>query len=894
MTATTSDARPFFTIVIPAYEAERHLGAAIQSVLDQSLAPELTEVVVVNDGSTDGTQVVCDVYATLHPERVRVFSKENGGVSSALNLGVREARGEVIGFLGSDDLLTGDTLESVYEFFLEHGEEVDLAAIALHMFGARKGPHWNNRSRFDTTRVIDVREEWNLTQVHGGGSFIRASVFDSLSFEEDLFITEDATLNTEVILRSMKYGVVANARYLNRRYPVGGSLVSGSQFRPEFYTEIPRLAYQRMLDAGRQLHGEVPRYAQAMVAYDLSWRVRGDISMMDPSLEEPYRETLRDLLKQLDVEVIMAQKAPIEVRLAMLNLREGGRLNEGLEFEKGLFSLDSYPIYSLKAKPAARHRPIYCDIEFFEPQGDEVILEGHFRAVEIGNWDYSVEVGKRRYPVEILADNTQRRHNLAGDLVTSRPFRVRIRLASGETLRPILQIGDATYPLSVRMNRFTRFSGSPNFPYYRRDGQDVYRLVGPFGIQRRTLSGLGVVKAELGFLKRGVQGKAAKADLRERLATFARRRFQRREIWLMGDHKSEAGDNGEAMFRYLCEHPIPGVEPRFVLLKTAKEYKELSRLGKVVEPNSLDHIRSYLDAAVVMNSAGDEYMLNPLGSRRTLLNDLAKGRSVFLQHGVTKDDQSGWLNHWAKGFDLFVTSAAREHESIVDGPYDYRAEQIALTGMPRFDRLVSEPDKLIVFAPTWRRGLSGSLDKRTGRVRSSSAFADSDYFRFWQEVISDPRLNEVMRARGYRGIFALHPSHAAEAGRFTASDQIAVGRYPHNYRDFFTRGEVLVTDYSSVAFDFAYLRKPVVYVQGDREEFFSGHLYTPGYYSYDEDGFGPVVDTVSELVDQLLALILADCEMDETYRSRVDSFFAFEGGGNSERLRIAIESSLGR
>lgn len=101
----------------------------------------------------------------------------------------------------------------------------------------------------------------------------------------------------------------------------------------------------------------------------------------------------------------------------------------------------------------------------------------------------------------------------------------------------------------------------------------------------------------------------------------------------------------------------------------------------------------------------------------------------------------------------------------------------------------------------------------------------------------------------------------------------------------------MVTDYSSVVFDFAYLRKPVVYLQPDREEFFSGHLYDQGYFSYDDDGFGPVIDTVDGLVAELIQLIAQDGQMPAEYRRRADAFFAFEGGGNCERLYHSIRRS---
>lgn len=892
--------RPYFSIVIPVYEGEGFVRAAIDSVLRQSIGLDSLEIIVVDDGSTDATAEIVDGIAHRFPWHVKVIHQENEGVSSALNAGVGASNGLIVGFLGSDDRLSENALELVHEFYEEHGDECDLVAIPIWMFGARSGPHWNNRDRFSTTRTIDVRDDWNSTQPHGGGTFIRKEALDenNLTFDPDLFISEDQTLNTQLIMRKMKYGVIADAKYFNRRHPVGGSLVSSGHFRDEFYTDVPKLAYQRMLDCGRELYGDVPLYAQAMVAYDLSWRFRADLTAMNPDLELQYRGKLRALLKQLDIQVIMAQRAPIEVRLSMLNIREDGELRERLSLHGLTYYLESSPVYSLAHKPLAAHKPARCDIEFFEVSGQSIEIQGTFRVPDIDDWDFSLEVGGRLYPVERLEDPRPLRSSYAREVDASVLFRVNVEMRPGEQLRPVVQVRDAdettiVVPVDIRMFRFSQFSGKAGVAYFRRDGRTVFRSRGRFALERRLFSVLGVIRAELGFLLRARRGGASTANLKNRLVTALRQTFTKKEIWLIGDHKSEAGDNGEAMFRYLCSRGNDGIEPTFVLRKDADAYDDLRRLGVVVEPNTKAHLQAYTDAAVVMNSAGDNYMLDPVGtSRRTYINDLIHHQSVFLQHGVTKDDQSAWLNRWSKGFDTFVTSAAGERDSILHDSYGYRPKDVVLTGMPRFDRLEDAPEKLVVFAPTWRKGLTGKLNVGTGRVGSSALFAQSEYSAFWQQVILHPRLNAAMRDAGYRGMFALHPSHAADASTFVPSNQIEVATYPHDYKEFFRRGSVLVTDYSSIAFDFAYLRKPVVYVQGDREEFFGAHLYSEGYFSYQRDGFGPVVESVDSLVDELVELFDKSSVMEPGYRERVDRFFAYSGGGNSERLRQAIVSRL--
>lgn len=88
------------SIIIPVYNAEKHLDKCIQSVLAQTYTN--WELLLIDDGSTDSSGVICDKYAE-QDSRIKVFHKENGGVSSARNLGLDNAKGEWITFVDSDD-----------------------------------------------------------------------------------------------------------------------------------------------------------------------------------------------------------------------------------------------------------------------------------------------------------------------------------------------------------------------------------------------------------------------------------------------------------------------------------------------------------------------------------------------------------------------------------------------------------------------------------------------------------------------------------------------------------------------------------------------------------------------------------------------------------------------
>lgn len=887
------------SVLVPAYNAGRWLSEAIESVLGQTIGPERFEVVIINDGSTDETARIADTFAAEHPN-VSVVHQANAGVATALNVGVSGATGRYITFLGADDRLSPNALASVVKFFDEHREEIDLAAIGIEMFGTRTGPHWNNGKRFVRTRIIDVEDEWNTPHIHGGGTFVKAELLksDGIAFDPRLFITEDATVNTQVIMRKMRYGVVAGATYHNRRHAVGVSLVSSANFRPEFYTSVPKWSYLHLMEQASERFGYIPRYVQAVVAYDLAWRFRdAQAARLSPTDRQEYHDLVTRLLHLIDDKVLLARSNTIEEKIATLSIKHECDIRADAVRVGSVLYYDGLPLYDYRGKRTRHHRRPACDIEFLELDADRIHIDGVFRAIRFADADFGFRVGDEFLAAEHDERAPLTRLVLGTEVPAGWRFRIVLPLQPGGRLEPVVRLkgsdGDILVPLPIRLHPYTRFSGSARLPYYRQDGRILVRQISQTALVVEKLTAILAIRRELGFLRRARRAGAGLSTLALRVAARALRAFRRRPLWLLGDHKSEAGDNAEALFRYVVGRPrVHRPNVRFWLSKNSVDYPDLKGVGSIVEPDSVRFSLAYLSATWIASSGADDYIVNPLRRRHEFLNDLRPARQAFLQHGITKDDQSDWLNRWRKGFDLFVTSAERERDSILADEYGYRPDQVVLTGMPRYDRLADDPEGVLLIAPTWRRHLVGEFDPSTGRNAPYRDFADSEYFRFWQDLIAHPLLNTELRRLGMRGIFALHPSHAAEVGHFRPTELITVSSYPHDYRYLFKASNVLVTDYSSVAFDFAYLRKPVIYAQGDRDLFFASHLYDEGYYSYEVDGFGPITRTFEETAAKIVETLRGGCAMDEASRDRVDRFFAYNDADNCARLyRAMLERS---
>ena len=115
-----------YSVIIPIFNAETTLRRCLDSLVDQSF--DDYELLLINDGSTDGSDAICREYANAYP-CIRYFPKENGGVSSARNLGLEQAKGEYILFVDSDDYVSNNNFAVI-------GQELARCCPDLLMFGA--------------------------------------------------------------------------------------------------------------------------------------------------------------------------------------------------------------------------------------------------------------------------------------------------------------------------------------------------------------------------------------------------------------------------------------------------------------------------------------------------------------------------------------------------------------------------------------------------------------------------------------------------------------------------------------------------------------------------------------------------------------------------------------
>lgn len=367
------------------------------------------------------------------------------------------------------------------------------------------------------------------------------------------------------------------------------------------------------------------------------------------------------------------------------------------------------------------------------------------------------------------------------------------------------------------------------------------------------------------------------------IGLFARQLPYYKNLWLIAERKTDARDNGLHFFRYLTKQQ-PEINTAFIIEKQSSDYERVKKLGKTIEPYTFRHMLAFACAKVristhYMGCSFDAYRFMRLDKFR-----LVRGKNVLIRHGITANDLSE-LHYPEARPDLMVCSAVPEYEDMT-AHYSQPEGVIQMLGLCRYDRLseTHETKKQILIMPTWRYFLSSVSDE---------TFQKSDYYRIFMEILSSDVLAEALERYDFKVVFYLHYVLQPYTKLFhTENPRIEVKTLGEcDVQDLLMESAMLITDYSSVFFDFAYMEKPLAYLQFDEETFFATQ-YKRGYFNCHTDGFGPVFQRADKTVEYICETLSRGMKMEADYVERVERFFGERSANHCERTFQAIRKIL--
>lgn len=362
----------------------------------------------------------------------------------------------------------------------------------------------------------------------------------------------------------------------------------------------------------------------------------------------------------------------------------------------------------------------------------------------------------------------------------------------------------------------------------------------------------------------------------------------KKEIWLICEDRFEARDNGYELFKYIRE-TYPNKKVYYAIDFKSCDYPKVKKLGNIIKYGSINHWFIYLISEKNISSqkggkpnAAVCYLLEVYG--------ILRNKRVFLQHGIIMNDCE-WLYYKNTKIRLFICGAKPEYD-YVKSKFGYPEKNIKYLGLCRFDQLhgISINKKQIVFMPSWRNWIV-LKSKNSKKYDDISHFKNTEYYKKIQEFICNKKIIEFLEKNEIDLYFYPHRNMQIYIDNFkTLSNRIKiVSAKDIDIKKLLQESALMITDYSSVSMDFAYMKKPVIYYQFDLEKFREGQ-YGEGYFSYNIDGFGPVCDNVEQVYNELEVYAKNNFDIKNEDIEKHLKFFPIYDNENCKRNFEAIES----
>ncbi|HCG54820.1 MULTISPECIES: CDP-glycerol glycerophosphotransferase family protein [Brevibacterium] len=873
--------KPTFSLIVAIYNVEDYISAFLQSLDSQIYSINDIEIVAVNDGSTDSSKAIFESWMSGRAN-VTLINQENLGAAAARSVALEIVTGDWVTVADPDDILDPAYFSSVLDF-IERDKNSLSSILSTRVYilndetGEYKDSHPLAQKFRSGERIADLAEEPEAFQL-GATAFFQLGHLreNSLNYNPNIRPTfEDAHLIGRYLntFEHPMVGLVSRAVYYYRKRSAQNSLVQSSWNSTDRFLNTPSLGYLDMLK-NISVGGIAPVWAQYMVLYDLLWYFKEDRNMVSKVawIDIDTRNEFLRLLAQ-----IMEFIEPRTIEEFSCNphpwaLREALRLYCANSKQERVALYEWRPDVYGRAKLTFLYSGSRPHVEFY---ADGVVRPPIEHDYTVHNY-----FGQRFLVEESLTlDGREVAVFCDGLLITPRKF------SNPKWPRPS----------KASVDRLKPYVGPSR---KKRGKQQASKAIARIRVNSLTTNRSRAQVVLVKAINNGTRlasrllPDAAKKQIASIVddATSPKKAGKYADAWLIMDRPDKADDNGEHLYRYLAT-TRPDINAFFVLSRDSVDWSRLAAEGfRLLEYRSAELYSAAMNASFRISSDATADVMYP--APRELFGP-PKGKFVFLQHGVTKDDLSRWLN--PKQIDLLITASYEEHQSFVgpDSPYKIRANNVALTGFARYDRLTEIADcsssETILIMPTWRASIRDELIGYPIESRQA-AFSRTDYGRTWLELLNSENLKLLAQSTGYTVEFVVHPSLSKLLPDLDLPAHVTrVDLGTCSFQETLAKAAVFVTDYSSVAFDAAYIDVPSVYFHFDSESVFGGgHNYRKGYYDYSRSGFGPIGFDVETAVDAVRTM-LTDVSERERYLERAIDTFVSRDARNRERIVSAIE-----
>ena len=827
-----------FSIILPTHNSSSGIEKTFESLINQTLDfKENIEVIVIDNNSIDNTEEICKRYLDEYPKNIKIFQN----TPQIASLGLEYASGRYVGFLENNDYLSKNTLEHVLNF-IKKNPATDLITIPIYYYK-------NNRKERYLDHKIKENANYNLIEQPEPVQLLSPATYikrDSIKENFKNRYNEYISFINEILMDNPQLGICKDGSYYMKNIEEKMLPTEDFRFSSVQYNQFIEENLNRIIAESESKFSDVPKFIQYNLLNQIKWAASTEKSKETLDLSK-----LKKITQYIDDDVIFNNiLIENDFKTFILLLKYGELNNESME----KLSLNT----------------VFIDV--YDIINSKLYILGNIS--NITKRDVELYVNGEKVPMKEMRFPQNDSYSLGHRYIQNHSFEVEIPLSTSE--RYELEFKSNQDKLKIDFSRPCNFSKSVGYAktkhylsIYENDKIIIKKKTGLNWILQELKSEINMIKNhESGFEK----------ALPFRMAYMIGYPFLRnKKIWFYMDRPDESDDNGLHLFKYAIQKD-DDVKRYFILDSNNEDYEKIKKIGKILPYKSLRHRFLGMFVENIITSHPDNGIIYPFWGGYPFFAGLLKSNNIFLQHGILKDNISSWLNKSNTNLSFFLVSSAKEYESIFKYPYNYKTDVVQLKGLPRFDSLKNiKSKKQIIIMPSWRRDLTG---------KSHEYIMETEYFKRFNSLINNEKLIEKAKEHDYEIIFRPHPNVYNFIELFDENDYVTIDYKKTKFQTLFNNGSIMITDYSSVAFDFGYLHKPVLYYQYGDDYHFD---IKESYYQYETMGFGELCKEEGELVDLIIEYLENDCAIKEKYSKRIDDFFVFTDKNNCKRVHEAIK-----
>lgn len=848
-----------------------------------SSATKTTLQSLLNVQKNSNVRVCVSFVGESYLDNATISDYESQGLEIMSNFRMLGERHAFIGFVESGTTFDGDAFEGV----TETDSAKPLQIFVEGSYGYRLNSNVSGCEYVDTAQLNSIWVGSTLT-------LFGAELFSSVLQGDMEVVLTSGILFAEALSVVGGFHVrsgIYSPRTHEDRYSTESFL-----FEVDWYMSFVR-HWADLLSRLESQESKHLRYVQRMYLYLLQARLRCNIGVEDKKAlhglaRKIFLASVGQTLKQIETDTVLRPPRGIrlvgpEVRTWLLRLKYGGNLPVELRHSSTGTEV------MLDGDTLGRLSDSKVNIDVMDVSGSELLIEGRFPLIHqpVG-YTLIVQCGDEQWELPdegVYADVT-----VFGErIVRHRTFSISLPLAAirssnevefyfenPDSRTEVRQALPLTYPRP--MSKLA--TGSPK-SYWAIPNQVILRPGDRFiGVQ--LFSRYAHLRAEaarvVALLKTRDRVSVKSAVLRA-IYFLTAPFFQNQTIWMYADRVVRGGDNGEYAYDF-ARRQNDGIKKYYLLAEGSQTADEFRRNNKpYLKAGTLRQRILFLHSNQIYATR-----VNPVRTfgldkdQDAILRDLYSFRVIYINHGLVVDKLDYVLNRRAENISKICVVSSRERSNLEGESYGYSPESIIETGFARFDGLRSQPKKQVLLAPTWRSYLH--KPQRGNRVSSKSQdFTDSNYFKTFNSLINNEPLNDALKNLGFTLTYLLHPNTSSQRDDFKGASEsvkVVAAEGDVSYEQLLRESAIMITDFSGVQFDFAFMRKPVIYYHPPS---IPAH-YDEASFNYHDDGFGEVAEDEAQLVSRLTQYLVEGCTMRDEYIGRVNSFFTHLDHENSRRI----------